>query len=183
MIHSKRSLRIATITIPLVLSACSRQARPPEVETPPRHGDVSYRAVTPDDGQTKHYQLEPGQEVEQPTVVDHPPPAYPVELLVRQPPPAEIAAQLAVNGEGRVYNVIVADEAQADPTRRAFIAAVRQATLNWHFTPLIINHIASDGMLVRSERPPFSQFFLFRFEQHDGKPVSTMQSAVAPTSP
>ncbi len=101
-------------------------------------------------------------------------------MLASQLPPVEISKQLAVNGEGRVHHMIVADEAQADPARRAFIAAAWQAAPGWRFTPLAIRRAEVGGLPACSERSPFSQYFVFRFEWCDGQPISSTQVGAAP---
>jgi hypothetical protein len=159
-----------------LLSACARQPARTPPPGPDAHGQVSYRSDEPAD--ESHYELALGQSAVQPTVLANPAPAYPPELVARGLPPVEVHAQLAVNGQGQVYNVIVAGEATADADRRRFIAAVREAVRRWRFSPLVIRHMAADAEghshVVDEERPPFSQFFAFRFEVKDGRAVSSV---------
>ncbi len=176
--RSRRRLEAGGLLAGLVLmSACARQ--PPRAQAAPgpsAHGEVSYREAEPP-GQS-HYELALGQAAVQPAVLANPAPVYPPELVARGLPPVEIDAQLAVNGQGQVYNVIVPGEAGADADRRRFIAAVREAVRGWRFSPLVIRHLASDAggnsHVVDEERPPFSQFFAFRFELRNGKAVSSV---------
>jgi len=80
---------------------------------------------------------------------------------------------LIVGVNGMVGEVRITDEARADASRRAFIAAVRTAALQWRFNPLMINRWAADAdgnsHVVDSETKPFSLDYVFRFECHAGK--------------
>lgn len=159
----------------LALAACTHVSRPAATATQ-SEGRTSWHARDADDADTAHYSLALGESAIQPTVLAHPAPHYPPALVPLQLPPQDIPAQLAVNGEGRVYNVIVQGEATAGPARKAFIAAVRAAVAQWRFSPLIIQHQAADAdgnsHVVDLSRPAFSEFYVFHFELDHGVPVS-----------
>jgi len=108
-------------------------------------------------------------------------PTYPVGQLATCPPPQEVQAQLIVDQAGKVGEVRVVDETQADASRHQFIAAVRVAALQWQFSPLQIDHWAADAdgnsHVVDSETKPFSLSYVFRFECHEGKSVVSSTAA------
>ena len=159
----------------LVLAGCATTQRIPP---PPAKGDATWRMVEPKD--TVRYKLALGEVSSGGTPFQRVAPVYPPNLLASCPPPQEVPALLIVGANGRVGEVRVTDEAQADAGRRAFIAAVRVAALQWRFGPLQIDHWAADAdgnsHVVDSETRPFSLAYVFRFECHAGKP---MVSAVA----
>ncbi|MHB1059340.1 MAG: hypothetical protein ACYC0F_15810 [Rhodanobacter sp.] len=154
----------------LALAGCAatQTARPP---SPSATGDASWRAVAPPG--TVRYQLAMGEVSSGATPFKRVTPVYPSGLLAACPPPQEVPVLLVVDAEGAVGEVRVADEARADPARRAFIAAVRTAALQWQFNPLTINRWAADAdgnsHVVDSETKPFSLDYVFRFECHAGR--------------
>lgn len=134
-------------------------------------GEASWRAVLPPD--TTRYQLALGEVSSGGTPFRRVAPAYPPNLLASCPPPQEVPARLIVGANGTVGEVRVTGEAQADASRRAFIAAVRVAALQWQFNPLQVNRWAADAdgnsHVVDRETKPFSLDYVFRFECHAGK--------------
>lgn len=162
----------------LALAGCvaTQTARLP---SPSATGDASWRAVVPPG--TARYQLALGEVSSGATSFKRVTPVYPPGLLAACPPPQEVPALLVVDGRGAVGEVRVAGEAGADSERRAFIAAVRTAALQWQFNPLMINRWAADAdgnsHVVDSETKPFSLDYVFRFECHAGK--ATVSSATA----
>lgn len=174
MVHP-RLRQFGGLLLPL-LTGCATQH--PTVASRPQTG-VSYRAAEPA-GQS-HYQLAMGDVATQPVLEVNPPPAYPPALVARRLPLVEITAQLIVNGQGVVDEVRVPGEAEADADTRQFIQAVRQIALHWHFSPLVVTHWAADANgqshQVDSERMPFSQFYVFRFECRDGHPLVSSDAA------
>jgi hypothetical protein len=163
-------LRCASPGLLLVLAGCAA-TRPAPIPPPPAIGDASWREVAPPG--TVRYQLAMGEISSGGTPFQRATPIYPPELLASCPPPLEIPALLIVDGKGAVAEVRVMNEAQATPGRRAFIAAVRAAAMQWRFNPLLVNHWASDANgnshVVDSETKPFSLTYAFRFECHAGK--------------
>ncbi|MGN6327936.1 MAG: hypothetical protein ACTHL5_03225 [Rhodanobacter sp.] len=156
-------------TLLVLLAGCATS--PPPVPPPPPTGDASWRQVAAPG--TVRYQLAMGDVSSGGTPFKRVAPIYPASLLAACPPPQEVQALLIVGDKGAVSEVRVADEAQADASRRAFIAAVRTAAMQWEFNPLTINHWAADGHgdshVVDSETKPFSLNYVFRFECHAGK--------------
>lgn len=130
---------------------------------------------------TTRYQLALGEVSSGGTPFQRVTPAYPPDLLARCPPPQEVPALLIVGAHGRVDEVRVTGEAQADARRRAFIAAVRVAALQWQFSPLQIDRWAADAdgnsHAVDSETRPFSLAYVFRFACHAGKPTVSAAAA------
>lgn len=178
-----RYLRLAALGGLPLLVACAHQVRP-EPASSVVEGQASYRAQAQADGGTVHYSLAMGESAIQPVAQIQVAPRYPVTLIPLHLPARDIPAQLAVDGNGHVYNVIVPGEASADPALQAFVAAIRTAVAQWRFSPLIIQHMAADAdgnsHVVDQSRPPFSQFYVFHFELKNGVPVgdSIARSAV-----
>ena len=154
----------------LLLAGC---AAPRQQLESPTTGDGSRRMAVPPG--TVRYQLALGEVSSGATPFRRVAPTYPPELLASCPPPQEVPALLIVDERGAVGEVRVAGETQANASRRAFIAAVRAAALQWRFTPLRIDHWAADadgnGHVVDGETRPFSLAYVFRFECLAGKPM------------
>ncbi|WP_426687363.1 hypothetical protein [Rhodanobacter ginsengiterrae] len=159
----------------LVLDGCA--TRP--VAPPPATGESSWRMELPPG--TVRYQLAMGEVSSGGTPFRRVSPVYPAGLLASCPPPEELSALLIIDGKGAVGEVRVDGEAHADPSRHAFIDAVRAAARQWQFNPLQISRWAADAdgnsHVVDSETRPFSLTYLFRFECHAGK--STVSAAAA----
>jgi hypothetical protein len=133
---------------------------------------------------TTRYQLALGEVSSGATPFRRVTPIYPADQLARCAPPQDVKAQLVVDAHGKVSEVRVPEEAQADVDRRAFIRAVRVAALQWQFSPLQINHWAADAdgnsHVVDSQTKPFSLSYVFRFACHGGaSSVSAEASAAA----
>ncbi len=168
MTGSMPTFRHGGCVLSLLLVGCATSPhRPP----PPASGEASWRVLVPPD--TVRYQLALGEVSSGATPFKRVKPVYPPSLLARCPPPQEVPALLVVDEQGKVDEVRVTDEAQADADRRAFIAAVRTAALQWQFNPLTIDRWAADAdgnsHVVDSETKPFSLDYVFRFECHAGK--------------
>jgi hypothetical protein len=172
-----RFTRMLLVVVPgTLLVGCATSAHTPP---PSAQGDASWRLVVPKD--TVRYQLAMGEISSGGTPLQRVAPIYPAAQLTACPMPQEVPALLIVDQAGKVSEVRVADEAQADADRRPFIAAVRVAALQWQFNPLQINHWAADAdgnsHVVDSETKPFSLNYVFRFECHDGKSVVSSAAA------
>ncbi|WP_266151057.1 hypothetical protein [Dyella halodurans] len=137
-------------------------------------GETSYRERAT--AGMQHYQLALGEISAGATPLLHPAPVYPPALLAARLPPQEVEALLVVDTEGKVNDVRIADEAQADPQQRLFAQAVRTAAEQWTFEPLRISRWAADANgnphEVDSEARPFSLHYVFHFAWKDGKPVT-----------
>jgi hypothetical protein len=160
--------RIGGCSLLVLLAGCmATKPSPP----PPATGDASWREMAAPG--TVRYQLAMGDVSSGGTPFKRVTPTYPDSLLATCPPPQEVPALLIVDGKGEVGEVRVADEADTDAGRRAFIAAVRAAAMQWEFNPLTINHWAADNggnsHVVDSETKPFSLNYVFHFECHAGK--------------
>lgn len=168
MIQLVRMLSPALLASLLVGCATSRYLAPP-----PAKGDASWREAVPEG--TTRYQLALGEVSSGATPIQRVAPIYPVDQLASCPAPQEVSALLVVNPAGKVDEVRVSDEAQADASRHQFITAARVAALQWQFSPLQINHWAADAdgntHVVDSQTRPFSLTYVFRFECHAGKPA------------
>jgi hypothetical protein len=162
------------------MAGCATQQHVPP---PPSHtGDSSWHIKEAAD--TKHYQLAMGSVSSGASADSRVTPIYPASELAACPPPLEIDALLIVDKAGKVTEVRVANEAQADTHRHLFIDSVRAAAMRWHFLPLKVDRWAADANgdshVVDSETLPFSQTYVFRFECHDGKAAVTGGMATAP---
>ncbi|AFC84571.1 hypothetical protein [Frateuria aurantia] len=170
-----RYLRLMVLGGLPLLAACVHQIRPDHPSSVVE-GRASYREQAQAGGGTARYSLALGESAIQPVAQIQVAPRYPVMLIPLHLPARDIPAQLAVDGNGHVYNVIVPGEATADPALQAFVAAIRTAVAQWRFSPLIIQHMAADAdgnsHVVDQSRPPFSQFYVFHFELKNGVPVS-----------
>lgn len=173
--------RLSPALLGTVLAACAtmQHTNPP---APSATGEASWREVsTP--GMVR-YQLALGQVSSGGTPSQRVTPSYPADQLAACPSPQEVQALLIVGQTGKVSEVRVVDEAQADANRRPFIAAVRVAALQWQFNPLQVSHWAADAdgnsHVVYDEAKPFSLSYVFRFECHAGHAsVSTETSRAA----
>jgi hypothetical protein len=162
----------------ILAAGCATQQQTP---APPATGNASWR-IKETQG-TKHYKLAIGAVSSGATWVQRVTPVYPPDQLATCPPPQEVEALLIVDKAGKVSEVRVADETQADASRRQFIAAVRVAALQWDFAPLKVDHWAADAdgnsHVVDSEMLPFSLTYVFRFECHAGKALITTGTSAA----
>jgi hypothetical protein len=169
-------LKYAWSGLLLTLVGCAVTQRIPP---PPPTGDAAWRMVAPPG--TTRYQLALGEVSSGGAPFQRVAPVYPPNLLVSCPPPQEVPALLIVGANGRVDEVRVTGEAQADASRHAFIAAVRAAALQWQFNPLQIDRWAADAdgnsHVVDSETKPFSLAYVFRFACHAGR--SAVSAAAA----
>ncbi|RDI99250.1 hypothetical protein DVT68_10325 [Dyella solisilvae] len=123
----------------------------------------------------QHIPLALGQASTGGDVPSHPLPVYPPTLVTARLPPQEIRARLMVDEQGKVAEVRIDGEPQADAQRRLFAAAVREAALQWIFMPLRTSRWAADAAGnahdVDSGPQPFSVGYLFRFAWRDGRPL------------
>ncbi len=178
MTRQARGWRYASPGWLLLLAACAT-TQPTHPSAPSATGEASWREASAP-GMVR-YQLALGEVSSGATPFQRVAPIYPVDQLATCPPPQEVQALLVVDQAGKVSEVRVADEAQADADRRQFNAAVRVAVLQWQFSPLQINHWAADAdgnsHVVDSETKPFSLSYVFRFECHAGKSVVSSSAA------
>lgn len=168
------------LVVSIVLTGCA--SVPPPTPAPAPGTDVRYHAV--DNKDSKHYVLTPSETAVSPSVGgDNHPPVYPPALVARRLPPVNVRAKLIVDDKGTVTDVRFADANQADADRRIFEQAVRTATLQWTFVPMLIQHWKEmpDGgqKVVQSDPMPFSQDYVFNFALVNGKPV--VESGVPPS--
>jgi hypothetical protein len=162
----------------LIAAGCTTSFR--GKPSPPPTGDSSWRQVVPSG--IKRYELPMGSVASGAAAVERVAPIYPPDQLAACPPPQDVDALLIVDERGKVGEVRVADELQADARRRQFIAAVRTAALKWSFQPLQIDHWAADANgnshVVDTQTWPFSLNYAFRFACHAGK--AAVSTDVAP---
>ncbi|WP_198670274.1 hypothetical protein [Dyella sp. C9] len=177
--NDRHWLGAGSLLLPVLLAACA--SNPSAAPTSPRTGaDTSYHAA--DQGDVAHYELALGQVSSGAVAQDRPPPVYPPSLLDLRLPSREVSARLFVDTQGKVSEVRIEGEAQADAQQRLFDAAVRAAALQWTFAPLTVSQWAADANgnshVVSSEARPFSVDLVFRFAWKDGRPVTGVDAAV-----
>ena len=164
-------IRFARVLPFALLGALAGCVPPSRTPPPPPTGDASWHMVAP--AGTVRYQLAMGEVSSGATPFQRVTPTYPDDQLAACPPPQDVEAQLIVDQTGRVDEVRITGEAQADAGRRRFIASTRAAALQWQFTPLTIDRWAADAdgnsHVVDSETKPFSLDYVFRFECHAGR--------------
>jgi hypothetical protein len=164
----------------LALAGCAQPTRPTTPAPPPPSGRVSYQAV--EKKSTRHYKTDKDVSWSQPrqSSGNHAP-AYPEPLLAKHLPPVTVTALLVVDPQGHVAEVRFPGQASADADMRIFEHAVRHATSQWTFTPLLRSHWKTqpDGSSLRvgDQAMPFSQSYAFRFAVRDGKPVVSSAAA------
>jgi hypothetical protein len=159
----------------VLLAACATtpsSSFPPA--NPPPEGEPASRAAAID--QMRHYELALGETSMGAVPRGHSAPIYPAALLATRLPPQEVDAVLVVDAAGKVSEALMAGEAQADPQRRQFMAAVRAAAMQWTFEPFRVSQWAADANgnshPVDSETRPFRVGYVFHFAWKDGKPVT-----------
>lgn len=123
----------------------------------------------------RHVPLALGQTSTGATPLEQPLPVYPPALRALQKPPQEIEARLVVDAQGKVGEVRVMGEAQADPSHRQFIDAVREAAMRWTFVPWRTRQWAADANgdahSVGDHAQAFEVGYLFRFAMNGDAPV------------
>ena len=159
--------------IALLLGACAQTASR-SASVPANHGNTSWHEKV--DKDTLHYQLAMGQVASGGSPYQRVDPRYPPSLLPRCPKPVDVDALLIVDTEGKVDEVRVADETQADAERKLFISAAREAAKQWQFNPLTIRYWTADANgeqhETSSEIRPFSLRYTFHFECRDGRAIT-----------
>lgn len=166
----------------IALAGCvsTSASAPPK---PMTEGDTSYHSVAK--GDLKHYQLALGEVATGAAPQENPAPLYPSSLLDQRLPPHEVEARLIVDEAGKVTDVRITEEAQADAATHLFDEAVRAAAMQWVFAPLRVSQWAADANgnthQVSSEERPFSKDYVFRFAWKDGKPVA--DASASPHAP
>lgn len=159
--HLCRAACVAAATFVL---ACCASATVPQVKAE----SSSAQAM-------RHVPLALGQTSTGATPLEQPLPVYPPALRALHKPPQEIEARLVVDAQGKVGEVHVIGEAQADPSHRQFIDAVREAAMRWTFVPWRTRQWAADANgdahSVGDHAQPFEVGYLFRFAMNGDAPV------------
>jgi len=132
----------------------------------------------------QHYPLALGEITTGGMPRDHAAPPYPPGLLDARLPPQAVRATLLVDTAGKVSEVRIEGEGQANPQQRQFDDAVRGAVMHWSFEPLRASQWAADASGnahdVGSQARPFSLDYVFRFAWRDGKPVTEASASPVP---
>jgi hypothetical protein len=164
---------IFAVALALLLGACTQTPTKP-MAGPVNQGNTSWREKA--DKGTAHYQLAMGQVASGGSPFQRVDPIYPAALLANCPAPVDVDVLVIVDTDGKVDEVRVADEAQADDERKPFIAAAREAAKQWQFNPLTIRYWTADANgeqhETSSETRPFSLGYTFHFECRDGRAVT-----------
>ncbi|MCX7513206.1 hypothetical protein [Frateuria sp. STR12] len=158
--------RVTMVLAVALLAGCASTVPKPKPPAEPGVGSASYRSAT--DSSLAHYRLALGQIAMGATLEAHEPPAYPKSMLAACAALVELPARVIVAADGHVSDVRI-DPA---PTRRSFVAAVRQAVREWRYAPLTITRWASDANgtshPVDRETKPFSLDYVFSFRCEHG---------------
>lgn len=164
----------------LTLCACHTTIKSTPEATP--QGSASWHVV--DTPSTPRYDLAVDQVASGTGVISRVSPIYPAQELPKCPPSVDVQAQLIVDESGRVTDVRVGDEVQADTSRHHYIDAVRLAATQWEFSPLQIDKWTHDAdgtrHLQSHELKPFSLMYAFHFECHDGQTSTSAGKTSAP---
>jgi hypothetical protein len=164
---------LSAAAIALLLGACAQTPNRSD-SAPANQGNTSWREKV--DKDTLHYQLAMGQVASGGSPFQRVDPIYPPSLLPRCLEPVDVDALLIVDTDGKVDEVRVADETQADAERKLFISATREAAKQWQFNPLIIRSWTADANgeqhETSSETRPFSLGYTFHFECRDGRAIT-----------
>lgn len=157
-----------------VLAACGARVVVKQLPRPTATPETSYKLVTPSGA--PRYALKPGQSASLPTplIGYFAPPVYPPSLARRRMPPVVITAHLVFGTDGRVQAVAIVADSYAAQGYKLFEDAVRKATHDWVFTPLVFTEPMGGGgtpVTLKRESKPFSLWFEFRFAMVDGKPA------------
>ena len=119
------------------------------------------------------YSLQSGEIAVKPFLENQVPPVYPPGLVQPRAAPVKVVAQLIVNKEGHVEDVIPVSNNEKGPQPVMFETAVIQAALKWRFTPLWFQKRNNDGSYIRFSEP-FSLWYMFEFTIVSGKPAVEM---------
>lgn len=173
----KARLMAALVASSLGLQACHTVApSPAEPAGPPAKGAVSYTLVP--SGDAGRYQLKRNEHAFGAEPVTHDPPAYPPALVARALPPTTVKVKAIVDESGAVTEVRDLDPATS-ADHALFLAACRQAVMQWRYTPMMLIDEYDDGKgnISQTKKPaPFSLDYAFQFELVNGQPkVSATQ--------
>jgi len=164
---------IVAATVVLSIGGCTQTPTRPAA-IPANHGNTSWHEKG--DQNTVHYQLAMGQVASGGTPFQRVDPVYPPSVLPHCPAPVDVDVLVIIDTDGKVDEVRVADEAQADAERKLFIAATREAAKQWRFNPLTIRYWTADANgdqhETSSETKPFSLGYTFHFECRGGHAVT-----------
>lgn len=156
---------VLVVVVGGLLSACGTRT----VLKPNPQPATSYRQLQAPKGAAR-YTLKAGETAVQPIPQKTVAPVYPPSLVHPGAAPVTVVAQLVMDEGGRVEGVFPVSNTDQGPDRALFEAAVRQAVVQWTFTPLWIQQPRSDGS-YRLMRKPFSLWYSFQFKVVDGKPI------------
>jgi hypothetical protein len=153
------------LTAPLILiSACSTR---PALKANPRP-ETTYEVRIPQSA--SRYALKSGETAVKPILDKQIAPVYPSSLVLPGAEPVTVVAHLVMDEDGHVKNVYPVSAPNEGPHRTLFEAAVRQAALQWRFTPFWVQQPRPDGTYLVTQKP-FSLWYVFHFNVVGGKPV------------
>ena len=170
----RKTLRgLSCVAVALLLTACAV----PKVVVKPQptiNPETSYKLLTPKNA--PHYDLKPGQSatLPQPLIGRFAPPEYPPSLAHSGMPVVLIKAQLVFAASGHVQGIFIVSNSWTAAGHALFEDAVREAAMEWVFTPLVFEQPIGGGgtpITFRRETKPFSLWFEFRFAMVNGKPT------------
>ncbi|MGH8125942.1 MAG: energy transducer TonB [Rhodanobacteraceae bacterium] len=148
-----------------VVSACSTRT----VLKPNPQPTTSYRKMQAPKGVAR-YTLKHGEVAVQPIPQKQIAPVYPPSLVHPGAAPVTVVMQLVMEKDGRVEGVFPVSNTDKGPDHGLYEAAIRQAAMQWKFTPLWMEERSPDGTAVLT-RKPFSLWYSFHFKVVNGKPI------------
>lgn len=147
-----------------MISACGTRT----VLKPNPQPKTSYQMLVPKG--VLRYTLERGETAVQPMPDRQTAPVYPPSLVHPDAAPVTVVAQLVMDKDGHVQGVYPVSDTARVTDHALFEAAVEQATKQWTFTPLWVQHPNGDGTYLLTTKP-FSLWYAFHFKVENGKPI------------
>jgi hypothetical protein len=174
--HGTSNVRFAAVflTAAFALQGCHTVAPvAAKPEGPPPKGEVSYALVpTPASGQ---YQLKRSEHAFGAQSITNEPPVYPSSLVRQKLPETTVRVKAIVNEAGTVTEVRDLDTTTS-PEHLLFLAACRDAVMQWRYTPMYLVEEFDDGkgnISHTKKAAPFSLDYAFQFALVNGQPTVT----------
>lgn len=155
----------------VALGSCSSVPQPHSEAKSVTTSDVSYHEFVPDTA--IKYSLQPGEGATRPELIKGRNPIYPASLLDDHHVPVTVTAKIVADESGHVSSVVIDSYEGNQSEYDLFATAVREAALQWEFTPLLIEKqvvLPNGARGLTTKRYPFSLWYIFTFKIVNGKP-------------
>jgi len=176
----------------LICGGCANHVRrevPHLEQPPPPQTQVVADAVV--DEAAKPYVAADDEQFSGGQATSQPMPGYPLTMIPRHLALVTVRVKLAVDAQGKVSDIRIAQADDLTTHPIEFDEAVRETVSQWRFTPLAYgrwedvkdkqgNTIGSQ--IVNVAAKPYSVDYVFRFELRDGKPIVGGASQLPPGS-